>query len=316
MAVIGPLVFVALWPWMWHDTLPRIKEYRDFHLNHEYYNMEFLGRNYFNAPSPRSYVPIMILATVPAITILLALIGSIERVEYHVRRFLGFQRGAKPDLAEWARHGADLLIAAGFLAAVAPWVRAVTPLFGGTKHWMTGYPFFALLAGRGVDVTASLMSRAIERFGARVRAFAEVALVASVLVAPLAITAHSHPFGIAAYVPLVGGTAGGADLGLNRQFWGYTTENAEPWLEANAPRGASIFIHDTAWDSWARMQDEQRVRQDLRAVGSPGESQIALIQHELHMNEVEYQVWVAFGTDAPAYVVTHDGVPFVSIYKR
>jgi hypothetical protein len=31
---------------------------------------------------------------------------------------------------------------------------------------------------------------------------------------------------------------------------------------------------------------------------------------------LEYQVWVAFGTDAPAYVVTHDGVPIVSIYAR
>jgi hypothetical protein len=64
------------------------------------------------------------------------------------------------------------------------------------------------------------------------------------------------------------------------------------------------------------MQEEQRVRPDLRATGSPGEAQIALIQHELHMNEVEYQVWVAFGTDAPAYVVTHDGVPIESIFAR
>ena len=34
------------------------------------------------------------------------------------------------------------------------------------------------------------------------------------------------------------------------------------------------------------------------------------------MNEVDYSIWVAFGTDAPAYVVEHDGVPIVSIYRR
>jgi hypothetical protein len=42
----------------------------------------------------------------------------------------------------------------------------------------------------------------------------------------------------------------------------------------------------------------------------------ALVQHELHMSEVDYDIWIADGTDAPVYVVTHDDVPIVSIYKR
>ena len=42
----------------------------------------------------------------------------------------------------------------------------------------------------------------------------------------------------------------------------------------------------------------------------------SLVQHELHMNEVDYSIWVADGTDAPAYIVEHDGVPIVSVYKR
>jgi 4-amino-4-deoxy-L-arabinose transferase-like glycosyltransferase len=316
MATLGPLVLIGSWPWLWHDTGPRLEEWKNFHLHHEYYNIEFLGRNYFNAPSPRSYMPLMIVATVPAITILLAMVGSFERLDYHARRILALFRKETPEGEEWPRYGADVLFAGAFCAAVAPWVLSSTPIFGGTKHWMPAYPFLALFAGRGVDVVAGLMGRALAGVNARLQLAAQAGLVAAALAAPLAITAHSHPYGLATYVPLVGGTPGGADLGLNRQFWGYTTENAEPWFEANAPRGAAVFIHDTAWDSWARMQDEKRVRPDLRAVGSPGESQIALIQHELHMNEVEYQVWVAFGTDAPAYVVTHDGVPIVSIYAR
>ena len=122
--------------------------------------------------------------------------------------------------------------------------------------------------------------------------------------------------GIAPYVPFVGGTAGGADLGLNRGFWGYMTQNADAWLGPNAPPGAPVFIHDTATDSWARMVDEKRVRPDLRVAGSPSEASIALVQHELHMAEVDYQIWMAFGSDAPADVIVHDGVPFVSIYAR
>jgi hypothetical protein len=64
------------------------------------------------------------------------------------------------------------------------------------------------------------------------------------------------------------------------------------------------------------MQQEGRVRADLRAVGSPSEADFSLVQHELHMNEVDYSAWVAVGTDAPAYVVQQDGVPIVSIYAR
>jgi hypothetical protein len=40
------------------------------------------------------------------------------------------------------------------------------------------------------------------------------------------------------------------------------------------------------------------------------------VQHELHMNEIDYEIWVASGNDAPAYVLTHDNVPIVSVYRR
>ena len=64
------------------------------------------------------------------------------------------------------------------------------------------------------------------------------------------------------------------------------------------------------------MQQEGRIRSDLRAVGTPQDAQIALVQHELHMNEVDYSIWTAFGSVAPSYIVLHDGVPIVSVYRR
>jgi hypothetical protein len=205
----------------------------------------------------------------------------------------------------------------GLLVAIAPFFREKTPIFGGTKHWLTAYPSLALFAGRGFEVVVQAMRRSLPSLrGAKLIA-AEATLGATVVLAPLAVTAHSHPFGLSSYVPLVGGTAGGADLGLNRQFWGYTSQNAAAeYLNAKAPSGAAVFIHDTTWDAWARMQDEGRVRRDLRAVGAPHEAQIALVEHELHMNEVDYSIWGAWGTDAPVYIVRHDGVPIVSIYRR
>ena len=160
------------------------------------------------------------------------------------------------------------------------------------------------------------MKRAFGTWDAARLRIAEVGLAGVLVLAPLAVTVHSHPFGLSAYVPLVGGTAGGADLGLNRQFWGFTTESVGPWLAAHAPRGSSVFLHDTAWEAWQEMLADGRVRPDLRGAGSPGEADFALVQHELHMNEVDYDIWTTYGTDAPVYVLTHDGVPIVSVYKR
>ncbi|HLK37853.1 MAG TPA: glycosyltransferase family 39 protein, partial [Polyangiaceae bacterium] len=312
MAVLGPAVFLALWPYLWNDTMARIQWYVEFHLNHEYYNIEFLGKNYFGPPSPPSYLPVMIAATVPSVTLALFAVGAFDRASAGLARILPWRSQPPADRGE-----ADVLMALSFCAAVAPFFLPRTPIFGGTKHWLPAYPILALWAGRGLDLVVGAARRALASLAPSKLAAAEAALVATVVLAPLAITAHSHPFGLSAYVPLVGGTAGGADLGLNRQFWGYTSQDAAAeYVDRHAPPGASVFIHDTAWDSWAHMQDEGRVRADLRAVGAPSEAQIALVMHELHMNEVDYSVWVAFGTVAPKYIVEHDGVPIVSVYQR
>src|SRR5439155_3422175 len=71
MASIGPFVFMALWPWIWFDTVDRLTAYVQFHLNHEYYNMLFLGVTYWKPPMPRAYVWVMTAATVPTITLVL-----------------------------------------------------------------------------------------------------------------------------------------------------------------------------------------------------------------------------------------------------
>jgi hypothetical protein len=320
MAILGPIVFYALWPYLWYDTLARIQWYVNFHLNHEYYNIEFLGRNYYSPPSPKSYLPVMVAATVPAVTLLLFAVGAFERGAVGARRFAGWalEIMRRPGGSEKGDpRETDVLLALSIAVAMSPWLLPATPIFGGTKHWMPAYPAMALFAGRGFDLVWRRTREVFASLQGKRWVGVEAALWACVLVAPLAVTVHSFPFGLSSYVPLVGGTAGGADLGLNRQFWGFTSQNAaEEYLNEKAPTNATVFIHDTTWDAWSRMQQEGRVRSDLRAVGSPGEAQISLIEHELHMSEVDYSTWVAFGTDAPTYIVRHDGVPIVSIYRR
>jgi 4-amino-4-deoxy-L-arabinose transferase-like glycosyltransferase len=333
MATLGPIVFYALWPRLWTSPRAHFEWYLNFHLHHDYYTIEFLGQNYFGPPSPKAYLPVMVLATVPTTTLVLFLSGATESAVRALARLRAWgvallrwpsrspQRAATRPAAE-RDSGArgvetELLLALSFLVAIGPFFLSTTPIFGGTKHWLPAYPSLALFAGRGLDLVVSAMRRTLPGLGASKWLATQAALVTSVVAAPLAETVHSHPFGLSAYVPLVGGTAGAADLGLNRQFWGFTTQTAaSEYLNANAPVGANVFIDDTTWEAWGRMQAEKRVRPDLRAVGVPSESYLALVQHELHMNAVDYGIWVAVASHTPVYVVTHDGVPIVSIYKR
>jgi 4-amino-4-deoxy-L-arabinose transferase-like glycosyltransferase len=317
MAILGPLVFVALWPWMWNDTLPRVQEYVNFHMNHVYYNIEYLHKNYFGPPSPRSYAPVLVFATVSTTTIVLFLIGAYDRLHILALRAIGWIR-RHPDPHQGDRAETDVLLFLAFSAPLAVFVLlSKTPIFGGTKHWLPAYPFLAIFAGRGFDLVGE---KIIAAFGAiksaKQRSGVWVALFAILVLPPVVIAEHSHPYGLATYVPFVGGNAGGADLGLNRQFWGYTTEQLEPYFEKHAPQHATVFINDTAWDSWNRMLAEKRIRPDLQAVGAPGEAQIAIVHHELHMSEVDYEEWVAFNGTAPDYVLTHDGVPIISVYRK
>ena len=320
MVVLGPAIFILLWPWLWNDTLPRIQEYVNFHVHHDYYNIEFLGQTYFGPPSPRSYMPVMIAATVPTISLVLFAVGAFDRARALLARLALAMGLAWPKVTpERDRAQTDLLIFLAIAVALGPFLLPRTPIFGGTKHWITAYPFLAILAGRGFDLVWTRLALLLEKrttLDATKRMAAQVVVVACCFGGALATTVHSHPFGLSAYVPIVGGTAGGADLGLNRQFWGFTTESLAPWLAANAKPGETLYFMDTAWPSWQRLIAEKRIPETLRGVSSPAEAELSIVHHEQHINEVDYNIWTEYRSSTPAYVLTHDGVPIITVYRR
>jgi 4-amino-4-deoxy-L-arabinose transferase-like glycosyltransferase len=313
MAIIGPLTFFALWPWIWFDTVARFTGYVQFHLNHDYYNMVFLGKTYWKPPMPRGYAWLMTAATVPVITLTLFGVGLWTRARRWFGQIVAHPTGATvsdPD-------SADLLWIIGIAIAYAPWLSNNTPIFGGTKHWMTAYPFMCLFAGVGFDAVAERIRAIVhDRKNGVPAAAITTALAAVVLSAPLAETVHSHPWGLSNYTPLVGGAPGAASLGLNRQFWGFTTGAVADFLNQNARPGDSVYIHDTAWDSWELQRRDGRLFAHVQGAGVPHQGTFALYHHEDHMEGVEYQIWQAFGTASPATVGQYDGVPIVYVYSK
>jgi hypothetical protein len=306
MATVGPMVFYLGWPWIWHDTGQRLGDYVAFHAGHEYYNMEFLGWTYWKPPMPRLYAWVMTLGTVPAITLGLSAVGLV----------VAFRHGLRHRGGDAIARDTRFLWLVCWLVSYAPWWSTKTPIFGGTKHWLTAYPYLCLFAALG-------FARARERIlalwpvrsvlGGRMVA---VGLAVSVLLGPAMMTADSHPWGLSAYTPLVGGAPGAASLGLNRTFWGYTTGALVDFLNQHVPRGGAVYLHDTAAASFALLKEDGRLRSDISGTLDIHASEYALYHHEPHMSRVEHQIWVDYGTTAPAEIGTLAGVPVAWVYAR
>ena len=345
MAIVGPLVALLLWPWMWDDTIARLGEYFAFHREHSYYNMEFWGRNYNRPPLPVLYPFVMTAVTVPAT--LLALTGAgmlltlrtlrCPKTLRHLGRF-GDNRGrarrrrvgARARWRRRQREASDELPRSRWIAplptfdgreepllylglALFPLVLIALPsipIFGGTKHWLTAYPFFALLAALA---WGRLWWRARILLGEYPRLLrAAPAVVLAVVLAPGAwATAHGHPYNLSQYAPLAGGARGAATLGFNRGFWGHSVT---PLLGEGVLEARKVYVHDVhalaieqyrregRWPGWRRT--------------GPGGADAALLFPEMHMLSDEIQIWDSMGTTQPSMILTLDDVPVTVVYER
>ncbi|MCR9165783.1 MAG: ArnT family glycosyltransferase [Nannocystaceae bacterium] len=304
MMVLAPLVAWLCWPWMWADTLPRLQEYFDFHRQHSWYNMEFLGRNYNQPPMPIGYPLVMTLATVPAVLLVTGAVGLLvqgrddvfARADGHANASFWTPRPASLPPRDALLYG---LFAAFPIALIS---LPSTPIFGGTKHWITAYPFLALLCAEAWCRLWRLANLPHAR-----RRWMQPALVVALL-APGAVAIRDAPtLGLSQYAPLAGGPRGAARLGLNRGFWGHA-------ISGVLPEGPSrIHLHDL--HELARRQYAREGRWPQNLEPAPlRRAEAALLFHELHMTTHEVDAWNRFGTTAPQVVLELDDVPLTSLY--
>jgi len=313
MAVVGFATLVALWPWLWFDTIAHVKGWLAFHLHHVNYNYEYLGRNWNHPPFPWHVAIVTTLFTVPVVTLAAGALG--------VRVLIA--RWRRTDEPPDERPGLLLVLSAA--ASVGPFFLGSTPIFGAEKHWAAAMPSLAIAAGVGLvwagrQLAAWLAERA--DFFARRRFELERLCIAGVAATAIAAagveTVHAQPYALSWYNALAGGAPGGADLGMNRQFWGYSARGVLPWLRTQPP--GPVYSHDASpawhWYEW---------KLHLLPPGFPdaGHEQVgidhssyALVVHELHFNRHDYMIWKAYGTVQPAFVLTTDGVPIVSVYRK
>jgi hypothetical protein len=307
LAVIGPLTLVAVWPWLWLAPVRHVAAWLAFHAHHVHYNYEYLGHNWNAPPFPWHVALVTTLFTVPVATLAAAAIGAGVWIAERTRR---------------DPRAPALLLALSAAASIGPFVLGTTPIFGAEKHWMPVLPTICIAAAVG----AVWAARAAARFAARPAGaprerLAVVVVAGAIVIAAAVETRTAQPYALTSYSALAGGAPGGADLGMNRQFWGVSARGLLPRLTDEVPATGTAFIytHDAS-PAWGLYQRLGRVSARLVDAGweqgGIARSQLAFVIHELHFNRHDYLIWTAYGTVQPVHVLCSDGVPIVSLYRR
>jgi hypothetical protein len=199
-----------------------------------------------------------------------------------------------------------------------------TPIFGGVKHFMPAMPYIAVAAALGLDrlarvVRAGLRASRAAPIPVRVEHALPVALAALVCLPAVVETRRSHPDGLSHYNLLAGGFAGGASLGMNRQFWGYSVLPMLPWVNEN-PDKSAMYWHDVISDAIFMYKREGRVGMDVGDTGyglpAIDRSSVGILFYEKHWASYEGEFWDAYGTTRPVYVREREGVPLITAYQR
>jgi len=337
MLALGPIIFYAHWPWLWSAPVERTRAYINRHVQHEHYNFEYLGLNWNNPPTTtgrkliRSTAPFVETAfTVPVTTLALAVVGIV---------MLARRRRGEPVAADgpseapdadakpsWLRPGADVDRAPGAfmlvqtLGPLAVIAVPSTPIFGGVKHFMTAMPYLAVLAGIGLARLLPVLAGVLPAARARLRLVAPAALAALVCLPAVVETRRSHPDGLSHYNLLAGGFAGGASLGMNRQFWGYSVLPMLDVINRDTGANREMYWHDVINDAISMYKREGRLAMTVGNTGFGEEalrrSQMGILFYEKHWAIYEGWFWESYATTRPLMVREREGVPLVTMYRR
>ncbi|MFO0724058.1 MAG: glycosyltransferase family 39 protein [Myxococcota bacterium] len=275
-AIVGPIVFYLMWPYTWHDPIGRIGGYIAFHLHHEHYPIAYFHQILIKPPFPTEFPFVMTLFTAPLPLIVLGTFGLVVSLW---RMF-------------WRRSGDDALL---FAATMLPFILLTlpsTPIFGGVKHWYNAMPTLCIVAARaGIDGARAIALRWPRQTPVLVTAMLALCLLPGALG-----IARSHPYGIGYYNEVAGGFRGGAELGMQRTFWGGATGDLMPKIaELKGP--SMVYFHETNYDAYRFYERDGRLPPNVYYANDPKGDLAAGVSYAMpEFEEKEGEVWSMLGT--------------------
>ena len=316
MAVLGPILFVAHWPFLWYHPVERIAWYLNFHASHEHYAWMYLGMLLRQPPFPLEYVVRVTALTVPLSLLVPMGLGMLRLLVQTVRGLVSRASTRLPPQS-------DVLLGMNALASICIISWPTVPHFGGVKHWIPSMCFLAILSGTVVARAADTLAARLPPLTARLKTWGPFAALSALLFLPALIdTVRIHPYGTSFYAELSGGVPGAASLGMQRQYWSSNVTGVLPWINTHAPPNARIYLHEVRFESFVDYQRNGMLREDLRPArggslaAQISDANIVAYQYHQEFREQEMNVWDIFGTQVPAFGLYVDETPQVLVYQR
>jgi len=318
LALIAPIVYVALWPYLWPDVVGRFGAYVGFHLRHEHYPIMLFGELLTAPPFPWSFPLVMWALTIP-VPVLVVLTGGVVLATGVVlaflwRRFMGAGSAREDtvvplgDVARSPSGSTALLLLLNAAMPVFLIALPSSPIFGGTKHWMNALPFVCVLGAWALHEAVARLRR---------HSIVVVAVVGVFVAMPGFVqSARVWPYGLGAYNELAGFSRGAANLGLQRTFWGYEIREALPLINERVPRGGRLHGGDVNQDSHRRYLDDGLLRSDIAFSAGVRGADAAHVEPLGEFKQQQLDVWNEWQRHNPDVVVDVEGVPLSTVTFR
>lgn len=352
MPIIGLPMLFLFWPWLWYDGIDHMGRYMSFHLGHEHYFQMYFGQAQQAPPFPFSVPFVLTLTTVPVLTLLLFLVGSLREfllvpaawVLCWMRRIRGRRVGhsvppqsdgvalerahspmALPEPTwvpmNWGDamgrpFGRAAFVLINLLFPVLIIAMPNTPIFGGVKHWLLAMPFLVLLAGSGFVWLVEKFLGALGGLSFWMRSAVGIVLLVAVVAPSVRDALKYVSFGTAYYNELVGGIRGAADLKAQRQFWSYANRQTLDTVNREAPFESRVDFQDATTGACEMYKREGWLRHDLRCAVRIHAPEVMLFDVEERFTEEEQRYWKQMNTIGPVLEAAVEGVPMVRAYVK
>jgi 4-amino-4-deoxy-L-arabinose transferase-like glycosyltransferase len=314
MGLIGIPVFLAVWPWLYHESVPRLLEYILF-VTVDHWPIGQFYLDCFHMPPPWHFAFVMTLAVVPLSLTLSYVLGAVRTVRTEALRALG-----------------GLLIICALMPLVALTVGQCM-VYDNDRLFMPAFPFLAALSGAGLDWLFRGAKGIAHRLSKSVLASAVPFAVAAVAFVPHLVAAGSlYPHLLSYYAASVGGLPGAVRMGLETTYWCETYAEALPYLNAHARPGDVVWVEDWSHDVMFYYQLQGRLDSRLRITWPPYGSSVfrrhgikgveatidkadyVVIQYRQTGFDDEITNWLR--RHEPVYRFQHQGIPLLEIYAR
>lgn len=291
MAVLGAVLYLAVQPYLWFDTVARLVERFTDYSEKSIHNpifVHYLGATYADN-TPWHYPLVLTALTLPAAVLLMLAAGIL--------------RGARrrpPMVVYWLLH------------AAVPMSLVLLPLaqgYDGTRLWLPAFPFLILLAGYGF---AGAMDALPDLLPARCRRAALPVALAALLMPAAIQTALVHPFELAYYNEFAGGPAGARRLGMETTYWSeVVNRHVLDAVNRTLPPGGQIRPMAMSYATWAWYRDRGQLRPDIGFEGEGPFDAHVLVYRQGFFGEF---TWEFTRRVAPLAQWECSGVPVVALY--